>query len=124
MAKRRIQLIGAHPIAVGNRVEVTWYRVETTSTSLFGAEKKEVEAISAPEVKDLTTGIRYGFYAHFTDRGTYRAGIINLETHEHRPNLHVAEKIAGEVVACSIVDVRFDGRGSDQVETELMIDVD
>ena len=43
MASRRLQLIGHVPIAVGSRVEVTWYRAETTGMSIFGSDKKEVE---------------------------------------------------------------------------------
>jgi hypothetical protein len=123
MAKHQLNLIGAHPIAVGNRVEVTWYSAEEVTTSLFGAEKKSVKEIDTPAVHDLTTGIRYWFLGHFDDQQMYRAGVINVPRHSLRANLVVRGKIAGTVESCSIVDIRFENRGSDQVETELVIEV-
>ena len=53
-----------------------------------------------------------------------RLQLINLPQHELRAGLVVTERITGKVAACSIVDIRFENRGSDQVETELVLELD
>jgi hypothetical protein len=123
MAHQRILLIGAFPIPVGHEVEITWYRIETAATSLLGKDKTKVQPLHSPEVRDLTTGIRYAIYAQFSDGGAYKPGSINLQRHETRPGLVADQKVAGKVVSCSIVDLRWSSRSSSQVETELVVDI-
>jgi hypothetical protein len=123
MSTRTIRSIGCIPIPVGHEVEVTWYEVETISTGFLGGEKKEVEPIDVPVIRDVETGIRYGFFAHFVERGSYRAGEINVERHVLRSDLSVRDSVRGTVTACSIVSIGFQGRAVDQVETELTIGV-
>lgn len=123
MATRTFRVIGSIPIPVGHEVEVRWYDVETISTGLLGGEKREVNPIEIPVIRDVETGIRYGFYAHFVERGSYRGGQINVESHVLRSDLNEREAIRGNVTACSIVSVGFEGRAVDQVETELTIEV-
>jgi hypothetical protein len=120
---KRIVLIGAFPIPVGHVVEITWFRIETAATGLLGKHKTKVESLHSPQVRDLTTGIRYAVHAQFSDGVGFKPGSINLQRHEDRPGLVVDQRAAGSVVSCSIVDLRWDARGSSQIETELVIDV-
>lgn len=124
MSIRKIYVIGCVPIPVGHEVEVIWYDVEKISTGFLGGEKREVEPIEVPVVRDLQTGVRYGIYAHFSDAGLYRAGQINVERHALRSDLTETRKIRGTVQACSVVSVGFEGRAVEQVETELTIEVE
>ncbi len=124
MSSRRVTLIGAIPIPVGHEVEVTWYEVEERKVALFGSDTTETKSISAPIVVDQSTGIRYSMYEHFAHAGGYGEGKVNLERHALRTDLTPVERLFGRVIACSIVDVRFEGRGEGQFETELEISVD
>ncbi len=124
MSTRTIVFIGSLPIPVGHQVEVTWYEVETVSTGFLGGEKKEVDPIAVPLVLHVDAGIRYGFLKHFVDRGSYRAGEINVERHVLRSEMRERDKIRGTVKACSIVSIGFEGRGVDQLETELTIELE
>ncbi len=103
---------------------MTWYEVETVSTGFLGGEKKEVDPIAVPLVLHVDAGIRYGFLKHFVDRGSYRAGEINVERHVLRSEMRERDKIRGTVKACSIVSIGFEGRGVDQLETELTIELE
>jgi hypothetical protein len=123
MSTRTVRAIGCIPIPVGHEVEVTWYEVETISTGFLGGEKKDVVPIEIPVIRDVETGIRYGFLAHFVERGSYRAGEINVERHVLRGDLNVRDSLRGTVTACSIVSIGFEGRAVDQVETEIVIEV-
>lgn len=124
MSTRRVTLIGAIPIPVGHEVEVTWYEAEVLKVALFGSDTRETRSIEAPVVVDQTTGIRYAMLEHFAHAGSYGEGKINLERHDLRTDLEPADRVFGKVVACSIVDVRFEGRGEGQIETELVISLD
>ena len=123
MPTRRVHLIGPVPIPVGHRVEITWYQEEETTSGLLGGDKKKVTPIETPVVVDVETGIRYGLLAHFDEGGAYRGGRINIEEHRLRDSLVSTERLVGEVTACSIAQIRFEGRGYEQSETELILDV-
>jgi hypothetical protein len=101
MAHQRIVLIGAFPIPVGHQVEITWYRVETAATSLLGKDKTKVQPLHSPEVRDLTTGIRYAIYAQFSEGAAYKPGSINLQRHEVRPGLVADQRVAGKVAGAT-----------------------
>ena len=123
MPTRRVQLIGPVPIPVGHRVEITWYQGEEVTTGLLGGDKKKVTPIETPMVIDIDTGIRYGLLAHFDEGSAYRGGQINVAEHRLRDNLVSTERVTGKVTACSIAQIRFEGRGYEQSETELTLDV-
>ncbi|MEM9187785.1 MAG: hypothetical protein AAGF12_01315 [Myxococcota bacterium] len=122
MSQERVQLIGAYPIPMGHRVEVTWYQAEEMATSFLGQDKKKVEKIDAPVLVDVDTGVRYGLLAHFDEGSGYYGGRINIEQHTLRSNLVPIRSLKGTVVSCSIAQIRFEGRGFEQDETELVIE--
>jgi len=124
MAEERLQLIGSIPLPIGHEVELTWFHEEKVSIGLLGGETRKKVDIDTPLVVDRTTGIRYGAFAHYVGTGAYRAGQINVSNHTMRDDLVPRRVLRGKVRACSIVDIRFEGRESGQMETELVIDED
>ena len=123
MPTRRVHLIGPVPIPVGHRVEITWYQEEETTTGLLGGDKTKVTPIETPVVVDVETGVRYGLLAHFDEGSAYRGGQINIQEHRLRDSLVSTEHLVGKVTACSIAQIRFEGRGYEQSETELTLDI-
>ncbi len=121
MKKKRVHILGRVPIPVGHQACVTWYTSESTSIGFLGGKKTESRRLVDPVIVDLDTGIRYGVWEHYVAGGGFRNGIINVDEHTLRSELVVAEQISGKVTGCSIVDIRLEGLGGSQAETEIEI---
>lgn len=126
MAKRHVVMIGLFPIPVGHRVRVEYFHSCKETRGLFGrgAPEVKIREIDSPRVTDLTTGIIYGHLIHYDDGGSLRGSKINAGDQLLRSDLEVRQTIEGEVTACRIAMIGFEGSSAptcEQHETVLEV---
>ncbi len=112
---RQLILDYVAPIPVGHRVEV-----EVLQVVEVGIFSERVEARPHhPWLRDVETGIEYTAYWHHAEVSGIRFKPGNVYPEGRIPDVRVAERLRGRVVACRLVTERISD--SWQVQTYLTI---
>lgn len=115
---RTVTVIGAVPIPLGHRIEVTWYERDK-SPGFFGGGAPTVERLDHPRIQDLDTGIVYldAQLAHRLHPHGFQPGKVNTRAVGVPDDLRPAEVLVGKVTLCQLT-----AYSDDQVETWLEVE--
>jgi len=111
-------LVGALPIPVGHRVEVTYFGVTRDKRGLFGSSEPETEPVEPPRITDLETGVVYAHGNFAKVPQTFirmdRSNVIDLGVREE---MSEAESFVGVVRTCQVTVL-----SNEQTETWLEVE--
>lgn len=99
------------PIPLGHRAEVAWLEK--------AASGRGRSAERFAHVSDLDTGISYGEMGCFDDAQAVRQGVKPLPL-AVRPDLTVAERVRGRVLACQVATMGFSQKF---IQTTLVLEL-